>query len=67
MPGKFFAPEPLAHVCEGMGSPYAYASGTQFHCDECPKKWVVVEGAQYNEPYKAWRPLTWKNRTGRDI
>jgi hypothetical protein len=33
----------------------AYPAGTLWECDDCGKQWVVVTGAQYNEPYSAWR------------
>lgn len=41
--------------------------GTIWTCDECGREWVLVTGAQYNEAYAAWRPLTAQNRDGRDI
>lgn len=66
MPGTFHPPAEAAHRCSGMNHPRGYPAGTQFHCDECPQKWVVVEGTQYNDPYKAWRKLTPKNEDGRD-
>lgn len=40
--------------------------GTVWRCDECGREWVVVAGAQYNEPYQAWRRLTESNRGGQD-
>lgn len=39
---------------------------TQWQCDVCDQTWVVVEGAQYNESYSAWRRLTEKNVGGHD-
>lgn len=52
--------------CADKPSPNDYKPGTQWTCDNCGKVWVVVEGAQYNEPYQAWRTLTEKNKNGMD-
>lgn len=50
--------------CQDRPSPYDYARGTIWTCDECGSEWVVVHGAQYNEAYTAWRRLTERNRDG---
>lgn len=66
-----YVPQPAA-VCERPGGcpdkprAEAYTRGTVWTCDECGREWVVVTGAQYNEPYSAWRPLTDRNRDGND-
>jgi hypothetical protein len=41
--------------CAGRPKADAYPAGTLWECDDCHKQWVVVTGAQYNEPYSAWR------------
>lgn len=66
----FEPPHPTAcdrGTCEGKPPADNYRPGTIWTCDECDREWVVVEGAQYNEPYQAWRHLTERNREGRDI
>ncbi len=66
-----FGPEPAA-VCDRPGGcpekprAEAHSRRTVWTCDECGREWVVVEGAQYNEPYSAWRRLTQRNRDGSD-
>lgn len=72
MTGKItFTPTPAAR-CERTGGcpdkpqPSVLKPGTIWQCDECAREWVVVEGAQYNEPYQAWRRLTESNRGGQD-
>lgn len=52
--------------CLDKPNPQVHARGTIWTCDECDKEWVLVTGAQYNEPYSAWRPLTDRNRDGSD-
>ncbi|WP_234057933.1 hypothetical protein [Microbacterium sp. NFH-22A-Y] len=52
--------------CQGRPAPEPYPRGTIWTCDECGSEWVVVEGAQYNEAYSAWRRLTDRNRDGSD-
>lgn len=52
--------------CPDMPKAEAYRRGTVWTCDECHREWVVVEGAQYNEHYSAWRRLTDRNRDGSD-
>ena len=54
-------------TCPGMPVPERHPRGTQWTCNECDRIWVVVEGAQYNEPYTAWRVLNGRNRDGRDV
>ena len=66
MGGTITPPPPPAHQCEGRPFADGYRAGTIWTCDECGKKFVVVQGAQYNEPYTAWRALTERNRTGSD-
>lgn len=66
MGGRIIYTPPSAHQCSNMPVPERLAAGTQWQCDECHKKWVVVQGAQYNEPYSAWRTLTDKNINGED-
>lgn len=52
--------------CEGKIRAPELRPGTIWKCDECGKQWVVVQGAQYNESYQAWRVLTERNRDGLD-
>ena len=52
--------------CAGKPSPDPHRPGTIWTCDECGKEWVLVQGAQYNETYRAWRRLTERNRGGSD-
>jgi hypothetical protein len=66
MPGKIIPPAPPAHVCTGKPAAEAYPRGTWWVCDECDKKWIRVEGSQYNERYAAWRVLTLRNANGSD-
>lgn len=66
-----YVPPPKDGCIRGWGcadKPNAndYEPSTQWTCDNCDQVWVVVEGAQYNEPYKAWRKLTYKNIEGED-
>ena len=53
-------------VCEDRPSAENYRPGTVWKCDDCDREWVAVEGAQYNECYKAWRVLTSRNKDGID-
>lgn len=53
--------------CPDKPPPAMLKPRTQWTCDECGKVWVVVEGAQHNEPYQAWRVLTDATRDGRDL
>lgn len=67
-----YVPEPASthsdrQRCPGMPAPEMFPRGTQWTCNECDRIWVVVEGAQYNESYSAWRILTDRNRLGRDV
>lgn len=71
MPGRIIhrPSTPTMHErlgCSGMPPADREAPGTIWQCDECRKQHVVVEGAQYNEYYKAWRALTEANRNGDD-
>lgn len=70
MAGKIiYTPPPRlcgADLCEGRPDPTALTRGTLWMCDICEKVYVVVEGAQYNESYSAWRILTEANREGYD-
>lgn len=52
--------------CADKPIAYLLRPGTIWKCDDCGREWVVVEGAQYNESYKAWRILTERNRKGVD-
>lgn len=52
--------------CDGKPDANMHARGTIWTCDDCGKQWVVVQGAQYNESYSAWRVLTDRNREGYD-
>lgn len=54
------------HPCQGIPAAEFLVRGTQWQCDSCDRIWVVVEGAQYNESYSAWRILTDRNKDGRD-
>lgn len=67
MSGTITPPPPAAHKCEGLPSADEHLPATVWTCDDCGKKFVVVAGAQYNEPYQAWRVLTDRTRAGRDI
>lgn len=67
MPGRIIHEPPAKHECSGMPLPEKYFPGTIWQCDECDQKWVLVHGAQYNEPYTAWRKLTNQNKYGRDL
>lgn len=53
-----------ARACPGKPDPAPLRRGTIWTCDDCSREWVVVHGAQYNEPYHAWRRLTERNRDG---
>jgi hypothetical protein len=72
MTGKIiFTPSPLQRCETALGCadrPPAdtLKPATVWKCDECGREWVVTEGAQYNEPYQAWRRLTESNRGGQD-
>lgn len=55
MSGRIIYVPPSAHDCEGRPSADWYKAGTIWECSECGKQYVVVEGAQYNESYSAWR------------
>lgn len=66
MPGHIILPPPPPHKCEGRPPADHFKPATVWQCDECGKKYVVVEGAQYNESYTAWRPLTEYNKDGSD-
>lgn len=52
--------------CEGPPFAGLHRPGTIWQCDDCGKRWVVVEGSQYNQLWKAWRVLTTQNRDGED-
>lgn len=52
--------------CEGKPPAGMLKPKTQWTCNVCGKIWVVVAGAQYNEPYQAWRKLTNQTRGGFD-
>ncbi|AXC37874.1 hypothetical protein SEA_JACKO_14 [Microbacterium phage Jacko] len=67
MAGQIIYTPPEAHECSGMPVPERYPGGTIWRCDDCGTEWVVVQGAQYNEPYSAWRKLTENNKDGRDL
>lgn len=42
-------------MCEGKPNPESYRDGTIWQCDECGSRWEKWSGAQYNEPFDAWR------------
>lgn len=67
MSGKIIYTPQSTHHCEGKPAPEMHAPGTMWACDDCDAKWVVVIGSQYNETYYAWRPLTLRNASGRDV
>lgn len=68
MSGKIIYVPQSTHRCEGKPAPGRHAPGTLWACDDCGAKWVVViAGYQYDEPYYAWRPLTLRNASGRDV
>lgn len=52
--------------CPDMPPAAGLVPGTIWQCDGCGREWVVVAGAQYNEPYQAWRRLSEQNRDGRE-
>jgi len=59
-------PDPMRnHRCD-LPRAESYQRGTVWECDDCEKQYVVVQGAQYNEAYTAWRRLTEGNRDGSD-
>lgn len=41
--------------CEGKPEAADYRDGTIWQCDHCGLKWEVWSGAQYNDPFSAWR------------
>lgn len=41
--------------CEGKPKPENYRDGTIWQCDHCDARWEKWSGAQYNEPFDAWR------------
>lgn len=67
MPGQIVSLPDHAHTCTDTPDPTQYLPGTVWQCDECGTQWVVVEGAQYNVGYSAWRRLTQYNKDGQDI
>lgn len=66
MSGKITPPPAAPHQCTGRPDAKRHARGTVWTCNNCGKQFVVVFGAQYNESYVAWRPLTEANRNGHD-
>jgi len=64
MSGKITPPEPAPHKCEGRPLAEGFPRATIWTCDDCGKKFVIVHGSQYNEPYSAWRGLTDKTKNG---
>ena len=42
-------------MCEGKPKPENYRDGTIWQCDDCCAQWEKWSGAQYNEPFDAWR------------
>lgn len=66
MGGKIILIPESAHQCADFPVAGMLKKGTQWQCNDCNKIWVVVTGAQYNEPYSAWRKLTDKNINGED-
>ena len=67
MAGTITPPPSEAHKCEGRPPAEHYQRATVWTCDDCGKKFVVVVGSQYNEPYTAWRVLTDWTRGGFDL
>lgn len=63
-PGRIISTPKAQHLCTGKPIPSSHAQATIWQCDECEKQWVLVVGAQYNESYSVWRPLTAHNRDG---
>lgn len=66
-PGQIVSIPLAAHGCEGFPEAAAYPAGTVWKCLECGQEWVCVKGAQYNEPYSAWRRITESNMFGEDV
>lgn len=57
---------PTWQTCADIPSATTLLPGTRWQCDYCEQVWVVVEGSQYNEYYRAWRKLTNRNLNGDD-
>lgn len=61
MSGRIVFEPPLAAECIRAGRcrdmPPAgeYRDGTIWQCDVCGARWEKWSGAQYNEPFDAWR------------
>ena len=60
MTGKIIYEPPVPTPCDRgacAGKPPAedYRDGTRWQCDDCGAIWEKHSGAQYNEPYDAWR------------
>lgn len=66
MPGKIISLPASAHKCTDLPNANTLEPATVWQCDECDAKWVIVEGAQYNVAYRAWRLLTELNADGTD-
>ncbi len=41
--------------CDGKPRAADYRVGTIWECDHCGRQWIVWSGAQYNEPFSAWK------------
>ena len=60
MSGKIIyePPRPTAcdrGMCQGKPKPERHRDGTIWECDDCGAQWEKWSGAQYNEPFDAWR------------
>lgn len=61
MSGRIVYTPPPSSECERLNRcldiPPAgrYPDGTVWQCDSCGKRWEKWSGAQYNEPFDAWR------------
>lgn len=54
----FVPPRPTAcdrGQCEDKPRAEGYRDGTIWECDHCGAQWIVWSGAQYNEPFTAWK------------
>lgn len=63
MTGRIIYTPPIPTSCdrgECADKPKAdgLRDGTIWECDHCGRHWIVWSGAQYNEPFSAWRRAT---------
>jgi hypothetical protein len=63
MTGRIIYTPPVPTLCDRelcADKPEAEGlrDGTIWECDHCARTWIVWSGAQYNEPFSAWRRTT---------